>query len=81
MPDTARSRRSWALLSIFGTFGLLHILMLTRWVDRFGPGHFTSLTLAAMALPLLNCPAATKVAGLACQMQQQSARLVLERGP
>ena len=81
MPDAARSRRSWALLFLFGTFGLLHNLTLTRWVDRFGPGLCTALTLAAMALQLRAWPAATKVAGMAWQVQQQPARWALERGP
>lgn len=44
------------LFFVFGAFGLLGNVLLTRWVDRLGAAHCVTLALAAMLLSLLIWP-------------------------
>ena len=50
-----------ALFLWFGAFGLAGNVLMSRWIDRLGPGVAASLGIAAMALTLLAWPAATTV--------------------
>lgn len=48
-----------ALFFSFGAFGVIGNVLLTRWVDRLGAAHCTTLALAAMALSMLIWPLAS----------------------
>lgn len=50
------------LFFVFGAFGLLGNVLLTRWVDRVGAAHCVTLALAAMFISLLVWPLGTSPA-------------------
>jgi predicted MFS family arabinose efflux permease len=54
-----------ALFLWFGVFGVLGNLLLTRWIDRVGPGRGATLALALMVLTVLLWPLAGSVAAMA----------------